>query len=311
MRGGATLRDPVRARKPGRSRDSSAARRGRGAEPRPVGTCVAMGSWLMMSCARRAGNRVLVFSFVRRCGGAVIALTAMTSAAQAAPAPAPAKHSTDLRSLLEIRDDYTEERTSAMTNSLVFRGDYAPEPWVGFRVDLPLVYADKRKMSPAVGFGDVYARATVRLVASDVSLLTGSDFFLDTAATKVLGSGKNVVGPFATIAWDLGPGVWVRVQLQHLASIGGDPKRGVVSASSVRPYALISLPEGYWMVLDQTLRVRSPGTTDLWLYRRSGGREGAVGGCLGVRRSRDPARQPLCAHLADDRRGAVVDAVGG
>ena len=44
------------------------------------------------------------------------------------------------------------------------------------------------------------------------------------------------------------------MQLQHQASVGGDPKRGVVNASSVRPTALVSLPEGYWMVLDQSLR---------------------------------------------------------
>ena len=87
-----------------------------------------------------------------------------------------------------------------MSNALVLRGDYAPEPWIGVRLELPLVYADKPKMRAAVGFGDVYARATVRLYASDVSLLTGSDFFLDTAATKVLGGGKNVFAPFATVA---------------------------------------------------------------------------------------------------------------
>jgi hypothetical protein len=183
----------------------------------------------------------------------VIASTALIGAAQAAPGPAPAKHSTDLFSLVELRDDYMKSGP-AMSNSVVLRGDYAPAPWIGVRVELPLVYADKPKMRAAVGFGDVYARATVRLFASDVSLLTGADFFLDTAATKVLGGGKNVFAPFATVAWDLGPGVWIRVQAQHLASIGGDPKRGTVSASSVRPYALVAFPEGYWMVLDQTFR---------------------------------------------------------
>ena len=209
----------------------------------------------MMSCARRAGNRVLVFAFVRRCGGAALALTAMSGVAEAAAeaAPAPVKHSTDLGSLVELRDDY-EKSGPSMSNAFVLRGDYAPAPWFGVRVDLPLVYADRPKMRAAVGLGDVRARATLRLFASDVSLLTGSDFFLDTAATKVLGGGKNVIAPFATVALDLGPGVWMRLQLQHLASMGGDPTRGQVSATSVRPYALVSLPEGYWMVLDQTLR---------------------------------------------------------
>jgi hypothetical protein len=36
-----------------------------------------------------------------------------------------------------------------------------------------------------------------------------------------------------------------------------------VSASSVRPYALVALPEGFWLVLDQTLRVDHKGTRDL------------------------------------------------
>ena len=194
-----------------------------------------------------------MFSFVRRCGGVALALTAMSGVAEAAPGPAPATHSTDLGSLVELRDDYVKSGPS-MSNGLVLRGDYAAAPWIGIRMELPLVYADKPKMRGAVGIGDVYARATVRLFASDLSLLTGSDLFLDTAATRVLGGGKNVIAPFATVAWDLGPGVWMRLQLQHLASIGGDPGRGTVSATSVRPYALVSLPDGYWMLLDQTLR---------------------------------------------------------
>ncbi len=205
----------------------------------------------MMSCARRAGNRVLVFSFVRRWGGAALALTAMSGVAEAAPAPP--RHSTDLGSVVELHDDYSTSGHS-MSNALVLRGDYAPTPWMGIRMELPFVYADRPKMRAAIGVGDVHARATLRLFASDVSLLTGADFFLDTAATRVLGGGKNVFAPFATVAWDLGPGAWLRLQLQHLASIGGDPARGMVSASSVRPYALVSLTDGYWMVLDQTFR---------------------------------------------------------
>jgi hypothetical protein len=187
-----------------------------------------------------------------------MALTTMCGVAEAAPTrvrpPAPAKHSTDLASLLELRDDYSKSATS-ITNAFVLRGDFAPAPWIGVRMELPFVYADRAKMRAAVGVGDVYARATLRLFASEISLLTGADFFLDTAATKVLGGGRNVFAPFATVAWDLGPGVWVRLQLQHLASIGGDPARGAVSAESVRPYALVSLPDGYWMVLDQTFRL--------------------------------------------------------
>ena len=183
-----------------------------------------------------------------------MALTAMGGAAEAAPGPAPAKHSTDLGSLVELRDDYSKSGSS-MSNAFVLRGDYAAAPWIGVRMELPFVYADRPKMRAAAGVGDVYARATLRLFASDLSLLTGADFLLDTAATKVLGGGKNVFAPFATVALDLGPGVWMRLQIQHLASMGGDPTRGTVSASSVRPYALVSLPDGYWMVLDQTFRV--------------------------------------------------------
>lgn len=185
----------------------------------------------------------------------------MTSPAAAESLPDPAKHSTDLGSLIELRDDYSKSGPS-MTNALVLRGDYAPERWISLRVDLPLVYADKPKMRPAMGIGDLDVRGTVRLVASDVSLLAGSDLLLDTAASTALGGGRNVVGPFATVSWDLGPGVWVRLQLQQFASIGGDPKRAPVSATSVRPHLSISLPDGYWMMLDQTLRFDHLGPRD-------------------------------------------------
>ncbi len=99
-------------------------------------------------------------------------------------------------------------------------------------------------------------------MASDVSLLAGSDLLLDTAASATLGGGRNVIGPFATVSWDLGPGVWVRLQLQEFASIGGDPRRPPVSATSVRPYTLVTLPDGYWMMLDQTIRFDHRGPRD-------------------------------------------------
>lgn len=150
-----------------------------------------------------------------------------------------------------------------MTNALVLRGAYAPAPWVALQLDLPLVYAETAKTRPVFGIGDVSGRATVRIVASEASLLTGATFVFDSAAAKGLGGGKNIIGPFATIAWDLGPSAWLRLQLQQLASFGGDPNQPAVSASSVRPTAYVELPEGYWLVLDQTLRVDHKGPRDL------------------------------------------------
>ena len=65
---------------------ASAQARARGAAPaaprvreteerRSTGTCVAMGPCLIMRRANAPGNRALVFSLVRRCGGAAIAST--------------------------------------------------------------------------------------------------------------------------------------------------------------------------------------------------------------------------------------------
>ena len=211
-------------------------------------------------------------SLVRRWCGPVSAVIAcaltMGNAMAAPPIPQPVsdplqrKHPTDLGSFIELRDDYATRRRT-ITSSIVLRGDYAPVPWAALRLELPLTYVDKPDRRPTMGLGDVYARATVRVVASDVSLLVGTDCLLDSASAKLLGGSKNVVGPFATIAWDLGPGVWVRLQLQHLGSFGGDPKQATVSATSVRPYALVALPEGFWVVLDQSLRVDHKGTRDL------------------------------------------------
>jgi len=213
----------------------------------------------MMRCANPPGNRDLVFSLVRRCGGAAIASTVLSSAALAEEQT---KHSTDLSSSIDLHDDYSKSGTS-ITNSLVLRGDYSPEPWLGLRLDLPLTYVDSPKARPAMGFGDVYGRATVRIAASELSLLAGADLLLDSAASPTLGGGKNVLGPFVTLAWDIGPGVWLRTQVQHNASIGGDPKRPTVRASSVRPYALVGLPEGYWFLLDQKLQVYHAGARNL------------------------------------------------
>jgi hypothetical protein len=212
-------------------------------------------------------------SLVRRWGGAALASTAMTSPAAAESFPEPTKHSTDLGSLIELRDDYLKSG-KAMTNALVLRGDYAPERWLSLRVDVPFTYVDKPRIRPTFGLGDVYVRGTARLVASDVSLLAGSDLFLDTASSSALGGGKNVIAPFATASWDLGPGVWMRLQVQEFASIGGDPRRAPVSATSLRPYAFIALPEGCWMMLDQTIRFDHQGSRDFsYLGILEGGKE--------------------------------------
>lgn len=172
------------------------------------------------------------------------------------------KHSTDLGSSVDLHDDYSKSGAS-ITNSLVLRGEYAADPWLGFRIDLPLSYVNTPKARPEMGFGDIDARVTVRIAASELSLLAGANLVIDTAASPALGGGKNVLGPFVTLAWDLGPGVWLRTQVQHTASIGGDPKRPTVSASSVRPYALVGLPEGYWLLLDQKLQVYHRGSKNL------------------------------------------------
>jgi len=203
-----------------------------------------------------------VFSLVRRCGGASLVVSTITSAAWAAPEPDSTKYSTDLGSFVDLHNDYTKS-AGAMTNALVLRGAYAPAPWVALQIDLPLVYAETSKTRPVFGIGDVSGRATVRIAALETSLLAGATFVFDSAAAKGLGGGKNVIGPFATIAWDFGPSAWVRVQLQQLASFGGDPKQTTVSASSVRPYTFVALPDGYWLVLDQTLRLDHKGPRDL------------------------------------------------
>jgi hypothetical protein len=232
------------------------------AVPRLAGTSVAMGSWSMKSCARRPGNRDLVLSLVRRWGGAALAASSVSSSEAAAPSDEPAKHPTDLGSLIELRNDYTR-KGEAVTNAGVLHGEYAARPWISLRVEVPFVYVDTPKSGSAFGVGDVSARATARLAAFEVSLLAGADFLFDSAASPELGAGKNVIGPFATVAWDLGPGVWVRVQVQQLASFGGDSRRPAVSATSVRPYALVSLPEGFWLMVDQKLQVYQAGNQRL------------------------------------------------
>lgn len=185
-------------------------------------------------------------------------MTALSSTALALPP----RHSTDLASAIDFHNDYTKSGPT-ITNTLVIRGDYAPEPWIGLRLDLPLTYVDTPNVRPAMGFGDIYTRVTARIVASDLSLLAGTDLVIDSAASPVLGGGKNVVGPFATLAWDIAPGAWLRTQVQHHASIGGDPHRPNVRTTSVRPTALVALPEGCWFLVDQRFQVYHDGRRNL------------------------------------------------
>jgi hypothetical protein len=186
----------------------------------------------------------------------------MIGGVNAAFAEEPAKHSTDMGSVIDLRNDYSKSGHT-IENALVFRGDWAPRRWASIRVDVPFVYKRTRGEPVTVGLGDVLTRATVRLAASQVSLVVGTDLVLDSASPRALGAGKDRFGPFATLGYELGEGAWVRVAVQQTESFGGDPARPGDSVSSLRPHAFVALPEGFWLYVDQKLEIHHRGERKL------------------------------------------------
>lgn len=166
----------------------------------------------------------------------------------------------DLGTFIELRDDFVSRGDRGFSNSAVIRGDYAFNRSVSLRADVPLAVTQGARGERSVGLGDVLIRPLVRVVGlRRFAMLLGTDLVLDSATSRDLGSGKNLVGPLLQAYVGSPKGSRVGLFLQHVVSFGGDPERDDVHASVVRPFAVIGLPRGFWLQPDQRFQINYRG----------------------------------------------------
>lgn len=166
-----------------------------------------------------------------------------------------AKAAANFSTFLELRDDFSRGQTG-FSNAAVLRGDYAFTWNFSLRGDLPLAYVGDTEGQRDVGLGDILIRPLVRAVGTPrFALVLGTDLVLDSATKRALGSGKNLVAPLVQAYVRVARPARLGFQLQHTVSFGGDPRRDDIQSSTIREFAIIELPRGFWVSPDQAFSI--------------------------------------------------------
>ncbi|WP_437910235.1 hypothetical protein WME95_21010 [Sorangium sp. So ce327] len=174
--------------------------------------------------------------------------------AAAAPRTQP-RAAANFSTFLELRDDYSSGK-NGFFNAAVLRGDYAFTRTFSLRADLPLAYAGDIEGRRDAGLGDILIRPLVRVVGTPrFALVVGTDLVLDSATKRALGAGKNQVAPLVQAYFRVARPARLGAQLQHAVSFGGDPGRNPIQKSTIREFAIIELPHGFWVSPDQAFSI--------------------------------------------------------
>lgn len=150
---------------------------------------------------------------------------------------------TDFKHRFDLRSEYIDYGTASMT-LLVPRVEYAFSNSLALRAELPVSRYDAGSSDPASGIGNLLTRLAWRATRSEgYAMVVGSELILDTASNAALGSGKNVIAPFAFWALDLPAMKSVFFPyVQHGRSVSGDSSRQDVHYTNLRTSLLTRWP---------------------------------------------------------------------
>jgi hypothetical protein len=164
---------------------------------------------------------------------------------------------TRFRSRFAIRNEYQDEQRGGYTNFLVPRVAYAFSPELALRVEIPFVAVDPDApgRDRKTGFGNLSTRLSWRMADRDAyALVIGGELILDTATDDALGSGKNVVSPFAFASIRM-PELrsFLFPYVQYYTSVSGDDARPDVHYTLLRSALLTIWGDGFYSVVDPHL----------------------------------------------------------
>jgi hypothetical protein len=164
---------------------------------------------------------------------------------------------TRFRSRFGLRNEYQDEQRGGYTNFLVARFAHAFSPDLALRLDVPFVATDPDApgRSGRSGLGNLSTRLSWRAVNEDAyALVAGGELILDTATDDALGSGKNVISPFAYASIRI-PGLnsFLFPYVQYYTSVSGDDARPDVRYTLLRSALLTIWTDGFYSVVDPNL----------------------------------------------------------
>ncbi len=166
---------------------------------------------------------------------------------------------TRFRSRLAIRNEYQDEQRGGYTNFLVPRLAYAFRPDVALRIEIPFVAVDPDTpgRDSKTGFGNFSARLSWRMADKGAyALVIGGELILDTATDDALGSGKDVVSPFAFASIRMPQfSSFLFPYVQYYSTVSGDDARPDVHYTLLRSALLTIWGDGFYSVVDPHLYV--------------------------------------------------------
>lgn len=174
---------------------------------------------------------------------------------------------TDFKNRFDLRGEYIDYGTASMM-MLIPRFEYAFSNSLAVRAELPVSRYDPGTSDPtANGVGNLLTRLAWRASRNEgYAMVVGSELSLDTASNTHLGSGKNVLAPFAFWAIDLPAAKSVFFPyIQYGQSFSGDASRQDVRYTNLRTSLLTRWPQrtysfievNYWFDHERSNRYSS------------------------------------------------------
>jgi len=163
---------------------------------------------------------------------------------------------TRFRSRLGIRNEYQDEQRGGYTNLLVPRLAYAFSSDLALRLEVPFIAVDPDLpgQGSKTGLGNLSTRLSWRVTNKEAyALVIGGELILDTASDDALGSGKNVLSPFAFASIRM-PRLnsFLFPYVQYYTTVSGDDARPDVHYTLLRS-ALLTIWKGFYGVVDPHL----------------------------------------------------------
>lgn len=158
----------------------------------------------------------------------------------------------DIVQRLEVRNRFSSREEGGQGNVLDLIYDMTPYDGVALRFQAPLVYNDPQFGNSESGLGDVRLRPLVKIFDDNYAAVSGyAEAKFATATDPLLresNSGRNdlAVGAFGSYEFTKDLVGVVEVQ-QVVSSFGGDEATPRNDRTTIRPFAVVGLPDGWWL----------------------------------------------------------------
>jgi hypothetical protein len=159
---------------------------------------------------------------------------------------------TDFKHRFDLRSEYIDYGTASIY-SVTPRGEYAFTNALALRVELPVLRYDPGSGNAAdQGIGNLLTRLAWRAVRGEgYAMVVGSELILNTASDAKLGTGKNVLAPFAFWSIDIPSAKSVFFPyVQYARSYSGESSREAVHYTNLRTSLMTRWPSKVYSFIE-------------------------------------------------------------